>query len=655
MSGIYGVYNRNNLPVETQLLERMHRVYAQWFDDGSHFWKSDDVGFGYTRLNNSPESLLEILPAISHEQESNLVITADARLDNREELAGLLGLPRCIDGTTDSQLLIAAYEKWGKESPCFLLGDFSYVIWDGSRQEVFCARDHVGVKPFYYHCSPEVFRFANDMEPLQSIGECARKLEPSAIAAYFTYGQLNHPTATFFKEIKKLQPGHSMTIGRVAQSIERYWKPESVRPLQPAEHDDYANEMTRLLGEAIESRAKSLFPVGAHLSGGLDSSAVAVCASRYLRESGKTLSVFNWTHSPQADENSMDVDFEISRRLADKEGMDHHYVELGEEEFSTQLQQHDISFNDTVQLRYEPCVRKEAKSLGVRTILSGWGGDEFVSSSGKYYPAALFWRGQWLRAFSVVRQLTQKKPGEWLPYTYIKRAVRILLVPALPYSWYCRLAGIRTDDTDLTSILNAHWRDLVASAALKAPKFSTLNGHREKLQYLDYGHLPTRLESWAAGGMRAGIEYRYPLLDKRLIEFALGLPEECFFAQGHYRYIFRKAVSCWLPSGDCWRSNTKFEPNRLRRVYSMERDVIRRWQADFDFGIFTDSMIIDRRVVEGLLGQLSCSDSDSNTRQFDNQVQMLFTAVYCAKLTEPNCERQKSKARKEDLETAIAG
>src|SRR4028118_649697 len=162
MSAIAGIYYLDGRPVDCADLGRMVDTLAHRGPDGADVWCEESVGLGHRMLWTTPESLLEKLPLV--DQTGNLVITADARIDNRDELIEVLGLTdHPAEKITDSQLILAAYERWGDRCPEYLLGDFAFAIWDRRQQQLFCARDHMGVKPFYYYHSDRLLVFASEI------------------------------------------------------------------------------------------------------------------------------------------------------------------------------------------------------------------------------------------------------------------------------------------------------------------------------------------------------------------------------------------------------------------------------------------------------------------------------------------------------------
>src|SRR6267142_1308347 len=165
MSAIVGFYGRDGQPVDRADLERMTASLAHRGPDAAGVWNNGPVGLGHRMLWTTPESLHEQLPLTS--KSGDLVITADARIDNRDELITALGLAHWAHGEIpDSELILRAYEQWGEDSPKRLLGDFAFAIWDERRQTLFCARDHCGVKPFYYYQSARALLFASEIKAL---------------------------------------------------------------------------------------------------------------------------------------------------------------------------------------------------------------------------------------------------------------------------------------------------------------------------------------------------------------------------------------------------------------------------------------------------------------------------------------------------------
>jgi len=214
-------------------------------------------------------------------QAGNLVLTADACIDNRDELIvtivtlGLADRPPAE--IADSQLILAAYEKWGEYCPEKLLGDFAFAIWDERKQVLFCARDHFGVKPFCYHQSEQFFVFASEIKALLCLPGVPCQLNEARVADYLEV-LFEDKAMTFYQHILRLPPGHSITVGREETRLRSYWSLDPERELRLGSDEEYA--------EAMRCRLRSAFPIGSMLSGGLDSSSITCVARKLLAQNG---------------------------------------------------------------------------------------------------------------------------------------------------------------------------------------------------------------------------------------------------------------------------------------------------------------------------------------------------------------------------------
>jgi asparagine synthase (glutamine-hydrolysing) len=196
MSGIVGICYLDGRPVESLQLDRMLASIAHRGQDGSAVWRAGSVGLGHCMLWTTPESLHEKLPLES--ESGDLVTTADARIDNREELITALSINHYLDQViTDSQLILNAYEKWGEACPAHLIGDYAFAIWDGQERTLFCARDHIGARPFYYYKSERIFIFASEIKALLTNELVPRRLNELRVADHLAFF-IEDKTITYF-------------------------------------------------------------------------------------------------------------------------------------------------------------------------------------------------------------------------------------------------------------------------------------------------------------------------------------------------------------------------------------------------------------------------------------------------------------------------
>ena len=218
-------------------------------------------------------------------KETGCIITADVRLDNRDALLDALGLADRRDSTGDAELILIAYLEWGEQCLDRLLGDFAFAIWDPRKQQLFCARDHFGLRPFYYHHAPgKRFLFASDARAILVLPQVPYRINEGRVAD-FLVPQLQwiDYTSTFYEGVYRLPPGHKATITLTRLEVVEYWKSEPVPEASPMSDEDYAEGLLEVLTQAVESRLRApAGAVGSMLSGGMDSGSVVAIGKDLL-------------------------------------------------------------------------------------------------------------------------------------------------------------------------------------------------------------------------------------------------------------------------------------------------------------------------------------------------------------------------------------
>ncbi len=607
MSAIAGIFYRRGQ--STGLVDQLkHGMAALKFygPDGSDHWVGDTVGLGHQNMIVTPQSQWEHLPR--YDAVSNLAITADLWLDNREDLSAILNVPPSERAEiSDSELILRAYRKWGAECPKYLLGDFAFAIWDANERALFCARDHIGAKPFYYCLTPERFVFASDINGVLAVPDVSDRLNEAYIAIYLQNPASFFPTAlTFFNGIHKLPPAHALTIRPNAVRIERYWDPEHLPEIRLPSDADYAEAFRDLYQQAVRARLRSVHPIGSHVSGGLDCSSTAVLATRELRRQEKLLAAFCW-EPPLQNEILPSDERLLIRSVCDQENLTLDCHTLTVADFINLLQR-DITREPATSLTHEQIVQQQAGARGIRVLLSGWGGDELASFNGRGYYADLLNRGKWLTLYNRSKKIKPRHPWRFM-----------LMKAVLPQSppWFkdmvFKLRPSLVSGTKLTSYINPEFARAMrrAVAQLQPEPWREASVRQTQLRLLKMGHLTERLEAWAANGARYNLVYRYPLLDKRIIEFALGLPAEQFVSGQYTRSLMRRAMDGILPPQVQWNRN-KTDPARIKGlipVMSATLSTIGRRLADRSTpplrSIYLDMPRLQQRLTADLSDDLA--------------------------------------------------
>ena len=285
MSSITGILYRDRRLINQETILKMNNSLSHRGPDGSAFWNIGSVAIGHQMLYTTKESLHEILPF--YDDKTDLAITADARIDNRHDLAIELDIVD-DENISDSYFILKSYEKWGELCPKHLLGDFAFAIWDNNENKLFCARDHMGVKPFYYYLNENIFIFSTEIKALFTLSEVPKELNEKKLALYLNRDILDKEL-TFYKDIKSLPGAHKLIITSENFVNEIYWKLDPNFNLKMDTEEDYANAFRELFAEAVKCRLRSHYPIGFELSGGLDSSSIVCMAKKILRGEDENL------------------------------------------------------------------------------------------------------------------------------------------------------------------------------------------------------------------------------------------------------------------------------------------------------------------------------------------------------------------------------
>ncbi len=555
----------------------MDKAFEYWNADNKGSWNEGSIFLGHRMLWNTPESRLEYLPYISYSANQTLVITIDARLDNRQILAdqlNMLDIP--LENITDSKLILAAYQKWDTECPKYLLGDFVFVIWDKNKQQLFCARDHIGIKPFYYYLNDDLFIFSNDIRGLIAHPEVKKKYNDRSMAMFlsgnFGFYDKKH---TLFLEIHKLEAATSITITQDNSLKSIYWSIENIPAVQYNTYEEYVEKLRELLLDAVQVRLRTSYPVASHLSGGLDSSAIAVLAARGLKKRDHILYAFNWVETPIEKKDSGYPEWGFATHLSELENIDQKHVKLTPEYIAKMYDKVNISQDDITYFWGEYLVRDEAKKYGVRTILSGWGGDDLISYDGYAYLSGLFYSGHIIKAMKKIASFYKYNKKKYIYLRTIKKSLREIIYPF----FYKKMYGLYKEkkyNIDMFEFAQDQFASFGRNQFFPKLKFCP-GVHEEQKALFENGHILQRIEYWATSAFEKKIEYSYPLLDKRIVEFALSIPEDLFaYKEGHQRYFFRSVISDFLPKNIAWAAKNA-EPEYAKTRVTLWHQALKIW------------------------------------------------------------------------------
>ncbi len=540
MSGIAGVFYRDGRPADPAALDRMSARLAHRGADGAGAWHSGPVGLIHRLFCTTPESRYEQQPLIAARPQGAIVLTADARIDNRDELAATLGLEG--PGRPDSAFILAAYEKWGEACPERLLGDFAFAVWDELRQQLFCARDALGVKNLVYFVSPRLFAFASEIKGLLCLPEVPRTVSDAQIAGYLTHA-IADPQQSFYESIRHVLPGECLTVTASERRARLYWTVDQDRELRLPSDDDYADAFREIFTEAVRCRLRGLTPAASLLSGGLDSSSVTCMARRLL--DGHPLHTISivFDETPEADERRYMSEVLAGGGLTPHEIRGDRMTPLFDAE---RMMWHLEEPVRNLGLCMQWLMLQAAHAQGLRQLLTGNGGDGIVSY-GLFRLAELTGAGQWGLVRRELHDFAAAKGHgwRWQARVWWEFAGR----PLVP-NWARRvrraMRGRWPAARGAVNFANPEFARRVERSGALARPLAQPRTEREdhcegiRLTTSTAGQFDRSVQAWRA-------EQRHPLLDRRLAEFCVALPSEQKFHQGQTRLIFRRAMRGVLP------------------------------------------------------------------------------------------------------------
>lgn len=584
--------------------------------DGHAVWSEGPTVLGHLMTRVTPESFFEHLP--SYQPDSQLAITADARLDNRDELFSIFRVPSDEQASfTDSELILNAYKRWGADCPKHLLGDFAFAIYDSLNQRLFCARDFFGIKPFYYYLSNSAFVFASDIAALLNSELVPAKLNLGYVHSYLAKPVFFHKELTFYTDVLKILPANWMAIERGKINRQEYWTPGKAAEVRFKNESEYVDYLLELLTNSVSSRIRSAYQIGSHLSSGLDSSTISVITARLLRQKNQDLHTFSWAPPPTPDEYPLADERSIVENISQKERTVHHYTRVTPQDILA-LRTRDITRHPDELLLYENIISRCAAENGIRVLLSGWGGDEAVAFNGRGYFSDLFRRGHWALLARELYLRTRLHEGNiWQGFR------NDTLLPLLP-DGIIRLLNPASPlvprDFPLPATLQAGFAEkLSREKKIPLPNLRERPGIRNnQVRLLTSGHLTKRIESWAANGARSGIEYRYPLLDRRIIEFSLSIPGEMFFKDGWKRYLFRQTGNTLLPDEAQWQ-RMKVDAAFLKNPADIQIEALKLLRQDIIVrrDLLQSSGFVEPDVLIQGLSNIGSKDPEANRKQTD--------------------------------------
>ena len=549
--GIAGIFHyRDRMrPVDAALLEAMTRSLAHRGPDGQGLWRQPGIGLGHRRL-----AIIDLSPAGCQpmaDETGNNVITFNGEIYNYRELRAELDAGGFHSRTaTDTEVILLGYRAWGIDVVKRLSGIFAFALWDAKQSRLFLARDALGVKPLFYADVGGTFRFGSEIKAILTDPEQPRDIDPEALDAFLTFSYTPAP-ATGFRRVRQLLPGECAVVEESGMRAWKYWS-IPYTDQEPRSFSSAVAEFTGLLDEVVRAQLVSDVPVGAFLSGGLDSAAIVRSMTRARRQGVHALTV--GFDVPGFDERS------YARQTADCLGVDLHSetVSLDAVHLLPKLSLHmEEPTADSSMLPVYLLCRAARERFTV--AISGDGADEILAGYDTYRATALAARYRKLPKIirrGLIAPLAQRLPIRDGKYSLHQMAVRftegaeqgagrdhaswrIMLTPSLKRRVYNQDFADSVAHADpvgnyAAAIVNPNGKDVLTGLLHADTCFYLPNDMLVKVDRMSMAH---------------GLEVRVPLLDDRVVGFCANLPAAYKLANGKVRkHILRESLRDSLPA-----------------------------------------------------------------------------------------------------------
>lgn len=486
-----------------------------------------------------------IFPAcLLKDEHSPFILAGDIRIYNAEALLEKLGIKEI---KSDHHLLLEAYKKWGARCLDCLNGDFSFIVWDTERQELFAARDHIGVIPFFYSFEENHFIFSTRFAGVDNNLQTKKTINDEWIL-YFLLDRQKDKIQTIYNEVNRLEPGHYLTIKTNKLNIQRYWSLETTPSLRNITQEEAIRELHTKLIQAVKSRTKGITSIGVELSGGLDSSSVAAIARKVVPDSAAVNAYTNVL--PETDKSiyhNFYDEWEKAAKVTAFSGITCHIPIEAPVADACSLAEVLLRQHGMPSIYYFSVLQKgvyeQAVAHGNQLIFSGFGGDELVSENAvkRYYTTV--WKKKGLPGLIN----TYRKQGSSLPkavYKAVRFIEQVLLKKEEQYKE--KLFQKRWKNVFITDKLIQQYNLKTTFRELfYYPTGQTLK--ERSLYHVSKAGLVERLETGYSITGDMGLIYSFPLFDRELMEFYYSLPDELKGNHTISRFLFREACKGVLP------------------------------------------------------------------------------------------------------------
>ncbi len=603
MCGIVGLFDmRGKNEIDRQQLERMNQTQLHRGPDEGKIYTEPGVGLGHRRL-----SIMDVSTGQQplFNEDASVVVVFNGEIYNFRELREeLLLLGHGFRTHSDTEVIVHAWEEWGEHCVDYFRGMFAFGLWDRNQEILFLARDRLGIKPLYYAVLGNgLFIFSSELKALLAHSDFDRTMDSCAIEDYFAYGYIPEPK-TIFKQALKLPPAHTLKVKceQVLLKPHQYWDVPFV-PHNSMAVGEAQEELTIRLREAVNLHLMTEVPLGAFLSGGVDSSAVVAMMSGLMKEPVNTCSIS--FGDPAFNESR------YAQMVADRYHTRHHMEQVEQDDFDLidkLASIYDEPFADSSAIpTYRVC--KLARER-VTVVLSGDGGDENLAGYRRYrwhlyeeHLRSLLSSGIRKPLFGLLGNIYPK--ADWAPRAFRAKATFEALARDSVEGYFhsVSITGDKLRQRLFTDSFKHNLQGYRAITVLRdcADKCPTQDP-LSRVQYLDMktylvGDILTKVDR---ASMAHGLEVRVPLLDHKLVEWISGLPPALKLNGGEGKYIFKKALEPYLSNDILYRDKMGFSVPLANWFRGALRQRVRKAILG---PVLTESGIFNMTFLEEMLDQ----------------------------------------------------
>lgn len=577
MCGICGILNVDAKPVDPGLIDRMCRCLAHRGPDDHGTYTGTGttqklaqahLGLGHRRLSIIDLSAEGRQPMAN--EDGTVWAVFNGEIYNFKALRQkLVQNGHRFKSHTDTEVILHLYEDHGTDAVHHLNGMFAFALWDAACARLWLCRDRIGIKPLVYHWDGRSLRFASEIKALLQDPAVCRQIDPYALSLYLAFNYIPAPW-TIFQGIRKLEPGHSLILEDGKLKLRRYWclpdKPDPNLSTLPLKEQQAAvcRQLQVLLPDAVAAQMISDVPLGAFLSGGIDSSIVVALMAKASRQSIKTFSI-GFADLPLFDETR------YARMVARHWRTDHYEFQLTSggmrEVLDDVLDAFDEPFADSSAIPTFVVARQTRRHVTV--ALSGDGGDELFGGYRSYQ--ALYWKRFYLMIPALLRQAMIEPLLETIPeardvriWEYARRAKKLARSAGGDFlSMVLALKEVFPLDLRRRLLVD-QWQVQGEEPCLRHTKKTLESFSKDPINRMLYadaadslpGDMLTKVD-WMS--MRHGLEVRVPLLDHRVVELAFHIPGTLKLDRGLGKVILKKAFGHLLPAAVLHRRKAGFE------------------------------------------------------------------------------------------------